>query len=142
MQNQKVHKWLNWVLISICVGQALYIYISFETLSEPARIVSINNIDEKGAVYEVLYDSGGATVPLIYRYYLMERQDTAEDILDKVKSKRPFLVTKSTAAVQKTLKNRVKLKVIDTIYEYRNTAFYKVNGEIKIIKFDLDSTMP
>lgn len=142
MQNQKARKWICGVSIILCIGQALYICMSFEALPEPTRVVSINNVGEKGAVYEVLYDSGGATVPFVYRYYLVERQGTTEEVLEKLKNKTPFLVTKSTAAVRNVMRDRVKLEVADTIYDYSNTAFYKVNGEIKIIKFDLDSTMP
>ena len=65
-----------------------------------------------------------------------------DEVLDQVKRESPFLVTKSTAAVRDVLRERVKLKVMDTIYDYHNVSFYKVDGEIKIIKFDLDSKMP
>ena len=142
MQSLKACKWLCGGLICICLAQALYIYLASEKVIQPTRVISSVNVDEGGAIYEVLYDSGGATVPFIYRYYLLARQSNMGEVLERMKMTRPFLVTKSTAAVQSVMQDRVKLIVTDTIYDYNNIAFYKVNGKIKIIKFDLDSKMP
>lgn len=142
MRDLKVYRWLCGVLLFICFGQFLYSYLSSKKTLEPTRVISTTPVGEDGAIYEVLYDSGGATVPLVYRYYLMRRQNSMGEVLDKVKVRSPFLVTKSTAAVRDVLRERVTLKVRDTIYDYHNVSFYKVDDEIKIIKFDLDSKMP
>lgn len=142
MQNRKGIKWWVWMLIVVCLGQALYIYISAPSRPEPTEVVTVTKVGNGGAVYEILYNTGGATVPLIYRYFLMSVQPNDEEALSTSKKSTPFLVTKSTQAVRETQGDRVKLKTDKTIYDFHNTSIFKVNGEINIITFDLDSTAP
>ncbi|MCJ8205799.1 hypothetical protein [Pseudomonas sp. RGM2987] len=130
------------MLLMICVAQAAYIFTTSPASPEPSRIVSVTPVDSVGAVYEVLYDSGGATVPFVYRYFLMEKDDDSIKVLNKVKSLSPFLVTQSPDAVRTALPGRVKLRTLDVVYEYRNVAYYEVNGEWKQVKFDLISDIP
>jgi len=120
----------------------LYIYISSPSRPDPEKIMSTTNVGEGGAIYEVLYNSGGATVPYIYRYFLMPLQSSDEDALQKSKENSPFLVTKSPQAVREVLNGKVRLKTESTIYEFRNVSIFKVDGEIHIVSFDLDSTGP
>ncbi|WP_179292418.1 hypothetical protein [Pseudomonas fragi] len=108
----------------------------------PVKITSVTNVGHGGAIYEVLYDSGGATVPVVYRYFLMNLQPGDEEALQEAKKTAPFLVTKSSAAVREVLDDRVKLKVDGVIYGFHNISLFKVDGEINIVKFDLDSTAP
>ena len=129
-------------MLFVCLVQALYIYMSAPGRPDPVKINSVTNVGQGGAVYEVLYDSGGATVPIVYRYFLMSLQPGDEEALKKVKKNAPFLVTKSSAAVREVLDDRVKLKVDGVIYEFHNMSLFKVDGEINIVKFDLDSTAP
>ena len=130
------------ILSAVCIMQAIYIYMESPATPEPSEIISVTPVDSTGAIYEVLYNSGGATVPFIYRYFLMEKINDPVEALDKIKSSHPFLVTKSPNAVRTVLPERVKLTTLDTIYKYRNTAYYKTNGELKGIKLDLTSDMP
>lgn len=142
MQNRKAINWQAWLLLVICLGQALYIYISSPSRPEPSKIVSVNKVGEGGAIYEVLYDSGGATVPFIYRYFLMEVQPSDEEALNKTRKATPFLVTQSTHAVREVVGIKVKLNSDETIYDFHNTAYFKVDGELNIVKFDLEATIP
>lgn len=142
MRSRRGIKWVVWSLLFVCLGQALYIYISAPGRPDPVKITSVTNVGQGGAIYEVLYDSGGATVPIVYRYFLMDLQPGDEDALQKSKKTAPFLVTKSSAAVREVLDDRVKLKVDGVIYEFHNMSLFKVDGEINIVKFDLDSTAP
>lgn len=130
------------ILSAACIMQAIYIYIKSPATPEPSEIISVTPVDSTGAIYEVLYNSGGATVPFIYRYFLMEKINDPIEALNKIKSSHPFLVTKSPDAVRTVLPGRVKLETLDTIYEYRNSAYYKTNGELKGVKLDLISDMP
>ena len=133
-----------------CLGFAFYlswasfvhIYISAPGRPDPVKINSVTNVGQGGAIYEVLYDSGSATLPIVYRYFLMNVQPGDEEALQKVKKIAPFLVTKSSAAVREVLDDRIKLKVEGVIYEFHNMSLFKVDGEINIVKFDLDSTAP
>ena len=142
MQHRKAINWQAWSLLVICLGQALYIYISSPSRPEPSKIVSVTKVGEGGAIYEVLYDSGGATVPFIYRYFLMAVQPNDEEALSKMRKATPFLVTQSTHAVREVVGIKVKLNSDETIYDFHNTAYFKVGGELNIVKFDLEATIP
>lgn len=142
MQNRKAIKWSIWGLLVICLGQALYIYLAAPGRPEPTRVVSVTEVGEGGAVYELLYDSGGATVPVVYRYFLMALQSSDAEALHESKRSTPFLVTKSSKAVREVSGDHVKLKVSGTIYEFHSISLFKINDEIHIVKFDLDSTAP
>ncbi|MGE1151723.1 hypothetical protein [Pseudomonas kitaguniensis] len=142
MQNRKGINWHIWLLLAICIGQALYIYINTPSRPDPSKIVTITPVGDGGAIYEVLYDSGGATVPFIYRYFLTTLQPNNEEALKKIKTVTPFLVTKTTQAVRKVAGIKVKLRSDETIYDFRNTAYFKINGELNIVTFDLESTLP
>ena len=142
MRSRRDIKWVVWSLLFVCLGQALYIYMSAPGRPDPVKINSVTNVGQGGAVYEVLYDSGGATVPVVYRYFLMNLQPGDEEALQEAKKTAPFLVTKSSAAVREVLDDRVKLKVDGVIYGFHNISLFKVDGEINIVKFDLDSTAP
>ncbi|HDS1738133.1 hypothetical protein [Pseudomonas sp. BP8] len=141
----KIHKGIMgafWALLAICLGQALYIYATVPTRPDPDQIVSITPVGAGGAIYEVLYGSGGATVPYIYRYFVMDVQPSDEAALQKTKTATPFLVTRSTHAVRSVAGGSVKLKTSETIYEFRNKGYFKIDGELNIVKFDLDATLP
>lgn len=142
MQNQKGINWSAWGLFIICLGQALYIYTSIPGNPEPTHVVSVTKVGDRGAIYEIFYGSGGATVPYIYRYFLMELQHTDADALNMSEKMAPFLVTKSTEAVREVLGDRVKLKSDETIYDFHNVGYFKVDGKLNIVKFDLNSISP
>ena len=141
MQSQKGTKLSIWILLIICIGQGAYIYFSEPSRPPPTKVVSVTNVGEGGAIYEILYDSGGATVPLIYRYFLMDIQANDQEALEKSTEREPFLVTKSPNAVRKVIGDSVKLKTSETIYDFHNVSIYKNNGKINIVTFDLVSTV-
>ncbi|MDD1943783.1 hypothetical protein [Pseudomonas carnis] len=142
MQNKKVIKWLVWMLLLVCLMQALYIFASSPFRPDPSKVISVTKVAEGGAIYEVLYDSGGATNGDIYRYFLMEIQPSEEVALEKTKNSTPFLVAKSDNAVKKVMGDRVKLKTNDTVYEFHSISLFKIKGEIQTVGFDLDATIP
>ena len=142
MQNQRAIKWAFWGLLVICLVQALYIFISSPFRPDPSKVVSATNVSGGGAVYELLYDTGGATVADTYRYFLMEVQPSDEAVLEKSKKMEPFLVTKSGNAVREVKGDKVILKTNNTIYKFHSVSIFKLNGEIQMVRFELDSTTP
>ncbi|MCK3864225.1 hypothetical protein E4P00_18005 [Pseudomonas sp. B329] len=142
MPNQGVTKWGIWALLIICLGQGLYIYISSPSRPDPSKVVSVTKVGEGGAIYEVLYDTGGATVADVYRYFLMDIQPSDEAALLKSKNSYPFLVTKSSNAVREVVEDKVKLKTNNTVYEFHSISIFKTNGEVQMVSFDLDATTP
>lgn len=127
------------MLAFLCLGQALYIFASRDGQPDPDRIVSVTRVGKSGAIYEVLYDAGGATVPHVYRYFVMDFQTNDEAALQKSKNAAPFLVTNSAGAVRKVVGHSVKLHTQNKIYEFRNTAYFKVDGQLNEVTFDLDA---
>ncbi len=142
MQNRKSINWWTWILAVFCFVQALYIYISSPSRPEPTEIDTVTKVGSGGAIYEILYNSGGATVPMVYRYFLMAAQQSDEEALLTSKKSAPFLVTKSSQAVGEVHDDRVKLKTDNRIYEFHNVSAFKVDGEFNIISFDLESVTP
>lgn len=142
MQNPKVIKWMLWTLLVVCLVQALYIFASRQQRPAPDRIVSVTPMSGGGAIYEVLYDSGGASVPFIYRYFVMDVQASDDAALKKTEKTTPFLVTKSPSAVQGVFGSTVKLRTRETIYDFHNTAYFKSHGQLNIVKLELDATLP
>lgn len=142
MRSQKATKWKLWTALLICLGLGLYVFVSNPGRPEPTKIVSTTKLGKNGAIYEILYDSGGATVPFIYRYFLMERQANDMEILQKSKKATPFLVTKSTGAVRSVTDSSVDLVVSETVYDFQHTAHFKVNDTIKEVSFYLEYKNP
>lgn len=141
MQKRKGTKLGILALLVICLGQGLYIYMSTPSRPAPTKIVSVTTVGEGGAIYEILYDAGGATVPYVYRYFLMDVQASDQEALQKSKKIEPFLVTKSSHAVREVLGDRIKLKTNKIIYDFHNTSILKTKEKINVITFDLDSTI-
>lgn len=131
-----------WLLTLLCLGQMIYIYASNRTLPDPDEIISVSRVGENGAIYEVRYSGGGATVPHVYRYFVMEVQPSHEAALQRSKDSVPFLVTRSTGAVHEITRRSVKLRTLNKIYEFHNTAYYKVEGNLNEVKFELEARMP
>lgn len=142
MPSQKKTKICLWLLTLLCLGQMIYIYASSPSLPDPDQIISISRVGENGAIYEIRYSGGGATVPHVYRYFVMEVQPSNEAALQRSKQSAPFLVTKSTGAVHEIAGESVKLRTLNKIYEFRNTAYYKVGGDLNEVRFDLDARLP
>ncbi|WP_314915398.1 hypothetical protein [Pseudomonas helleri] len=142
MQNRKATNWVAWGLLLICLIQTAYIFLSTHRVPAPSKIISATSVGEGGAVYEVLYDSGGATVPFIYRYFLMAKQPTLEEALQETRKTSPFLVTKSSNAVHEVRGDHVFLKTSGTIYNFNNISYFKSNEEIKVVTFDLNASAP
>lgn len=138
MPGPRVFKWGAGTVLLICLGWGLLRFITGSSLPDPDRVVSMTPLGDGAAVYEVLYDSGGATVPFIYRYFVLEQLKSAELVLEEVGLLEPFLVTTSSGAVKGVASGYVSLEAKRTIYEFKTIARYKVNNEVKNIRFTLN----
>lgn len=141
MQNQKATSRTLWILLIICLAQAAYIYTVTPGRPAPDRIASITPIGEGGAIYEVEYNSGGATVPLIYRYFVINLQSNEPDAIQKISHSTPFLITQAPHAVREVTHNHVKLMTEGIIYSYHNTAHFKSNDKLEVVTFELSATL-
>jgi len=142
MRKVKYYKRLFLILFVVCLVQASYIFISMPVSPEPTRVVSNTALNDGASIFEVLYDSGGATVPFVYRYFVVGPRDDPGDDLARLKDLQPFLVTKTSGAIGQVVNNRVKLQVFDAIYDFHNVGSYVVDKKLKLVRFDLNSVSP
>lgn len=142
MQSRKATKILVWVLLTIVLGQSGYIYLSSPSQPTPSRLLNVTPLGETGAVYEILYDSGGATVPFVYRYFLMERGKNESEALEFARRNNPVLVTKSPNAVQGVSSDKVHFVTTDTVYKFISIGYYQSGESENIVKLELSSSMP
>lgn len=79
MQNGMVTKWLVASLLLVVVVQSIWTFTP-DPKPELSQIMNRYPIGTQGSVYEVLSNSGGATVPMVYLYFIAARQsDNAVD---------------------------------------------------------------
>ena len=70
MQTRAPGKWVFRCLLSLCVLQAIWILLNYKFTAELSEIIQRYPVGDKAMVYVVLSDSGGATVPLTYHYFV------------------------------------------------------------------------
>lgn len=138
MLNPKVFKWFFGALLLVCVG-VVFSLMSGPNMPVPVRVISVTPLEDGVAVYEVLYDPGGATVPFVYQYFLLRQQENSEAVLEEVKLSEPFLVTASSGVVRDFSEGNLNLKVKGAVYKFKSAAQYSSHGETKSIRFVLDS---
>jgi len=138
MLGLRVFKWVTGTLLLACLGLVVLRFITISSMPDPDRVVSVTPLGDGAAVYEILYDSGGATVPFIYRYYVFMQLKNEESVLEEVRRLEPFLVATSSGAVKDIAGRNVSLEVKGTIYEFKTLARYRVNDEVRSIRFSLN----
>ncbi|MDF0733750.1 hypothetical protein P0Y43_24025 [Pseudomonas entomophila] len=106
-----------------------------------SRIVSNLPIGKYSAVYEVLSNSGGATVPMTYLYFIAPRQDDEQKALDMLKGLSPFLVTRQPGAIERVQGLKVHARTHDTVYRYSSTAVLREDGEVSPVSVELTATL-
>lgn len=142
MQNPSAIKWLLALLTVVTLCQAIWITLSGETRPELTKVMSKTPIGQNGFVYEVLSDSGGATVPFVYFYYVLERQENDKNALSALREKSPFLATRQSGAIVSVSGNRIKAHIQDTVYSFSSVAVYGQKDQTTVVTIDLDSTQP
>lgn len=139
MRRRSATKWLIAALLLLALGQALWILTSG---SKPVltKVVSVTPIGKHSAVYEVLNNDGGATVPLIYLYFVAEQTQRDEQVLPNLKRLKPFLVTRQSGAIEHVEGLKIAARTQDTVYSYTSTSILKENGAVVPITIELTAT--
>jgi len=139
MQKPTVSKWLLIGLIMLVTVQSLWIF-------KPARkpdlstIISSSPVGKQSAVYEVLSNAGGATVPLTYLYFIAPKQPDETQALKMLEDHSPFLVTRQANAIKAIDGFRITARTQDTVYSYTNSSLVREDSEIKPVTIDLTAT--
>nr|WP_314876479.1 hypothetical protein [uncultured Pseudomonas sp.] len=140
MPNQTVTKWLILGLTLLAMAQALWIFLPAST-PELTSVNSVTPIGKHSAVYEVLSDSGGATVSKLYLYFIAVQQPDQQQLLETLKSSTPFLVTKQAGAISAVDGSRIFARTRTQVYSYSSTAVLRENNSVSTVTVELNATL-
>ncbi|MEG5265628.1 hypothetical protein TRP66_15115 [Pseudomonas sp. JDS28PS106] len=77
-------------------------------------------------LYAVLSDSGGATVPMTYRYYVHRRMDNPSEALESLRNEgAAFLVTRDASARVEVQGNVVKIAVKKAVFSFNTPTLFQ-----------------
>ncbi|PLR36726.1 hypothetical protein CYR55_10980 [Chimaeribacter californicus] len=86
-------------------------------------------------LYATRNDSGNATVPVVYRYYLSSKITGSEDeVVDALHSQIPFLEGTGDISAISAENNRVRIVYSGRVYSLDESAHYTVNGETVTVR--------
>lgn len=139
MQNGMVTKWLVACLLLLVVAQSVWIFTP-DSKPELSQIINRYPIGTQGSVYEVLSNSGGATVPMVYLYFIAARQSDNVQALKMLEDHHPFLVTKQPGAITAVTSLKITARTHDSVYSYTSTSLLREDDEIKPVTIDLTAT--
>ncbi len=139
MRSPTVTKWLILCLSLLVIAQAFWI---FTPSPRPplSTVIKTTPIGEHNAVYEVLSNSGGATVPLIHLYFIAERETDETKVLAMLKDHTPFLVTRQADAIRAIDGLKITARTHDSVYSYTSTSLLREDDEITPVTIDLTAT--
>ncbi|MGE8323182.1 MAG: hypothetical protein ACN6OX_08870 [Pseudomonas sp.] len=104
------------------------------------KIVSVTPIGKQSAIYEVLSDAGGATVPLTYLYFVAEKKQHDDQTLQSLGRLTPFLVTRQSGAVKHVEGLTIAARTEEQVYSYSSTAVLKEDGAVLPVTIELTVT--
>ena len=93
-------------------------------------------LSENVTLYVTKYNSGGATVSEVYRYYLGDDRQT----LKQLNENEPFLVSDNGAATVNAYGNTVNITLTGRIYSFTNSALFYSQGVAVIPVINLNAT--
>lgn len=132
-------RWLTPVLAALAVGQFGWSAINWTPAPSLDDIVRTTAIGDHSSVYEVVSNSGGATVAKTYLYYLMKTETDPTEALTQLRTQHPFLVTKQSGAITEVDGWVVKAKTYDTVYRFASVALLEDGDAPQIVDIELDA---
>jgi hypothetical protein len=140
MQKPNVTRAALIALAIICLIQGAWIIGHHNFAPELSRVVQRYALGDTGMVYVVVDNSGGATVPFIYRYYLSTRSDDDEQLLQSLsKDDHAFLVTRDGDAKVSVEGMRVKVSVNDSVYRFVSPVSLRRGDRSALVDIWLDA---
>ncbi|AYG43328.1 hypothetical protein DV532_02980 [Pseudomonas sp. Leaf58] len=139
MPSHTVTRWLIAGLLLLTFGQTLWI-VSADSTPALTKIVSVTPIGKQSAIYEVLSDAGGATVPLTYLYFVAEKKQHDDQTLQSLGRLTPFLVTRQSGAVKHVEGLTIAARTEEQVYSYSSTAVLKEDGAVLPVTIELTAT--
>lgn len=139
MQSPTATKCLITALLLLSIGQSIWIFTS-DSKPELTKVVAETPIGKHSAVYEVLSDTGGATVPLAYLYFIAEKKERGDQILPSLERLTPFLVTRQSGAVKNVEGLKIAVRTEEQVYSYSSTAILREDGAALPVTIELTAT--
>ncbi|MEQ7917604.1 hypothetical protein ABQX22_00295 [Xanthomonas sp. WHRI 1810A] len=127
-------------LILLCAIQGTLLFLNQERTPVLSEIIGRYPLGEKGMVYVVLTDAGGATVPYYYNYFVHRRIDDDEQALETLRQDgKAFLVTRDWDAKIAVNGYQVKVSVRRQVNRFHTPADLTVDGEYTPVDIWLDA---
>jgi hypothetical protein len=127
-------------LILICLAQAFWILIHYKFTAELSEIIQRYPVGDRGTLYVVLSNSGGATVPFTYHYFIHRSIDDNGSALESLREEgRAFLITRDHDAKTTVVNQRVEVVVREKILDFSSPAFFRVDGDYVAVDVWLDA---
>jgi hypothetical protein len=139
MLNPKATKAITLTLAIICCLQALWIWSELDTKPKLSKVILDIPVNDHMNVYGALQDSGGATVPFIYNYYILTK-GSGNKLLHNLENSYPFLRSREPATIRID-QGYVKAEVHGQILDFSSRAIYR-QGEVKYLDIDLNAIQP
>jgi hypothetical protein len=140
MQTPGLGKWACRGLLLLCVSQAIWILLSYKYKAELSEIIQRYPVGDKAMVYVVLSDSGGATVPFTYHYFVHRSIDDDSLALASLRDNATaFLVTRDHDAQTSVFGNQIKIAVKKQVFHFHNPATVRFDDEYLTVDIWLDA---
>jgi hypothetical protein len=139
MLNPKATKPLIVILAILCLGEALWIWTNVPAKPELSKVILDVAVNDQIHVYGAAQDSGGATVPFVYHYFIQKKASDAPS-LSGLQDEQAFLRTREPAQISAD-NGRIKVTVAGQILAFASRASYQDDG-VKFVDIDLTAIQP
>ncbi|WP_312140633.1 hypothetical protein [Pantoea septica] len=121
----------RFVTLGVLVVAALFFWLNCSPGSPSGDVLQNSyQINARLWLYTTRNDSGGATVPVIYRYFLSgELRGNSEAQAQQLKQQTPFLVGDGTISAVTEDDNKVKIVYSGNVLSLERTATYHTEGD-------------
>lgn len=139
MPKQRVSSSIIVALAFICLCQAFWIWTTSHEQPLLAKVVLDVPVNDHVSVYGAIQDSGGATVPFVYHYFI-RRTMAGSSSVGELQDSHAFLRTREPAVI-KVEGGRIKVLVVGQVLDFSSRATYQDEG-VKFFDIDLTATQP
>jgi hypothetical protein len=138
-QNSKAAKFLTVILAILFLGEALWIWTNAPVKPEFSKVILDIAVNDHIHIYGAAQDSGGATVPFVYHYFIQKKASNAPS-LSSLQDEQAFLRTREPAQINVD-NGRIKVTVAGQILAFASRASYQDDG-LKFVDIDLTAIQP
>ncbi|WP_074752610.1 hypothetical protein [Pseudomonas abietaniphila] len=140
MQTRAPGKWVFRFLLLLCVLQGGWILLSYKFTADLSEIIRRYPVGDKAMVYVVVSDSGGATVPFTYHYFVHRAIEDDSLALESLRDNATaFLITRDHDAQTSVFGNQIKIAVKRQVFHFHNPAMVRLDDDYLAVDVWLDA---